>query len=60
MKEKSLSLKKKSMKMKICATVKMKYDLDHLHLVVKPFVMPWSYELQLCHFVSVCLLLCET
>jgi hypothetical protein len=45
MKEKSLSLKKKSMK--------MKYDLDHLHLVVKPFVMPWSYELQLCHFVSV-------
>jgi hypothetical protein len=52
-----LSLKKKSMKMKICATVKMKYDLDHLHLVVKHFVMPWSYELQLCHFVSVCLLL---
>jgi hypothetical protein len=41
------------------ATVKKKYDLDHLHLVVKPFVMPWSYEfeLQLCHFVSVCLLL---
>jgi len=57
MQKNNLSLKKKSMKMKICATVKMKYDLDHLHLVVKPFVMPWSYELQLCHFVSVCLLL---
>jgi hypothetical protein len=41
--------------MKICATMKLKYDLDHLHLVVKPFVMSWSYELQLCHFVSVCL-----
>ena len=56
MKEKNLSLKKKSMTMRMCTTVK-KYDLDHLHLVVKPFVMPWSYELQLCHFVSVCLLL---
>jgi len=40
MQKNNLSLKKKSMKMKICATVKMKYDLDHLHLVVKPFVMP--------------------
>ena len=57
MKENNLSLKKKSMTMRMCTTVKKKYDLDHLHLVVKPFVMPWSYELQLCHFVSVCLLL---